>query len=229
MNTPLIEAKGIRKTFQSGDTPFELFSDIGVSIYHHDTVSCVGRSGEGKSTLLHLLGGIEPVSAGTITVMDKPLQEWSPEYLRSRFFGFVFQAFHLMEDSDVLSNVLLPVRIARESTSPRSLYGDRARFLISKVGLDHRISSKTKWLSGGEKQRVAIARALVMDPHILFADEPTGNLDSQTAAPIIELLFDAVSSENKALFLVTHQEDIAKRCQHQLLLHHGTLKQRDLY
>lgn len=222
--TPLIHAENIKKVFQGQEEPFELFHDISLTIHPHDTISCVGRSGEGKSTLLHILGGLEPASSGSITVLDKPLSEWPAENLRNKFFGFIFQSFHLLEEADVISNVLLPVRIAREQTTKNSFYGDRARALLATVGLEHRLSTKAKWLSGGEKQRVAIARALVMDPHIIFADEPTGNLDSITAAPVVELLFHAVSSENKALFLVTHQSDLASMCQHQYRLHHGTLE-----
>jgi predicted ABC-type transport system involved in lysophospholipase L1 biosynthesis ATPase subunit len=221
---PIIVAQGLKKIFQGCDKPFELFQDISISIYPHDTVSYIGRSGKGKSTLLHILGGIEPISEGSIAVLGKQLQEWAPEFLRSRFFGFIFQSFHLLDDLDVLSNVLLPVRIARESTAKQSEFGDRARYLIARVGLESRLCSKAKWLSGGEKQRVAIARALVMDPHIIFADEPTGNLDSHTAALVVELLFEVVSSENKALFLVTHQSDIAERCEHRFMLHQGKLQ-----
>jgi lipoprotein-releasing system ATP-binding protein len=224
MEHPLIEAHDIRKTFEGAEHPFELFHDISLTIHPHDTISCVGRSGEGKSTLLHILGGLEPASQGTITILGKPLSEWPQENLRNRFFGFIFQSFHLLEDIDVLDNILLPVRIARKPTAQNTFYGDRARALIATVGLEHRISTKAKWLSGGEKQRVAIARALVMDPHIIFADEPTGNLDSITAAPVVELLFHTVSLENKALFLVTHQPDLAARCKHQHHLHHGTLE-----
>lgn len=224
MKEPLIEAHNIKKVFEGAEAPFELFHDINLTIYPHDTISCVGRSGEGKSTLLHILGGLEPASKGTISVLGKPLPEWDPEELRNGFFGFIFQSFYLLEEIDVLDNVLLPVRIARKSTAKNTFYGDRARSLISTVGLEHRISSKAKWLSGGEKQRVAIARALVMDPHIIFADEPTGNLDSITAAPVIELLFHTVALENKALFLVTHQSDLAARCTHQHHLHKGTLE-----
>ena len=228
MEHPLIEARAIRKTFKGAEQPFELFHDVSLTIHSHDTLSCVGRSGEGKSTLLHILGGLEPASEGSISVLGKPLSEWDTEGLRNTFFGFIFQSFHLLEDLDVLSNVLLPVRIARKPTTKNSTLGDRARFLIAAVGLEHRVSTKAKWLSGGEKQRVAIARALVMDPHIIFADEPTGNLDSITAAPIIELLFHTVTSENKALFLVTHQPDLARQCTHQHLLHHGTLERLEM-
>ena len=224
MTTPLIHAENIKKIFPGAEQPFELFHDITLTIHPHDTISCVGRSGEGKSTLLHILGGLEPASQGSIAVLGKPLSEWPTENLRNRFFGFIFQSFHLLEEADVLSNVLLPVRIAREQTAKNSVYGDRARALLATVGLEHRMTTKAKWLSGGEKQRVAIARALVMDPHIIFADEPTGNLDSITAAPVVELLFHAIASENKALFLVTHQPDLASMCQHQYRLHHGTLE-----
>ncbi len=224
MKQPLIEARNIRKYFEGAEKPFELFHDISLTIYPHDTVSCVGRSGEGKTTLLHIIGGLEPASQGTISILGKPLAQWPQEELRNTFFGFIFQSFHLLEDISVLDNVLLPVRIARKPTSKNSIYGDRARALIATVGLEHRIETKAKWLSGGEKQRVAIARALVMDPHIIFADEPTGNLDSITAAPVVDLLFHTVSLENKALFLVTHQEDLATRCTHQHLLRQGTLE-----
>ena len=221
---PLIHAEKIQKTFPGAEKPFELFHDISISIYPHDTISCVGRSGEGKSTLLHILGGLEPASKGAISVLGKPLEKWPAEELRNNFFGFIFQSFHLLEELDVLANVLIPVQIARRPTTPNSFFGDRARSLLATVGLEHRLSTKAKWLSGGEKQRVAIARALVMDPHIIFADEPTGNLDSLTAAPVIELLFQTVALENKALFLVTHQADLAARCTHQHLLHHGRLE-----
>lgn len=224
MEHPLIEARSLRKSFSGADAPFELFCDISLTIHPHDTISCIGRSGEGKTTLLHILGGLEPASEGSISILGKPLCEWPQEELRNTFFGFIFQSFHLLEDIDVLDNVLLPVRIARQPTVKNSFYGDRARALIATVGLEPRISTKAKWLSGGEKQRVAIARALVMDPHIIFADEPTGNLDSITAAPVVELLFHAISLENKALFLVTHQEDLAARCTHRHLLRKGTLE-----
>jgi lipoprotein-releasing system ATP-binding protein len=221
---PLLRAENISKTFSNGEDVLRLFQDISISIYPQESISCVGRSGEGKSTLLHILGGLEPATSGAVVALGKPLISWSLGDLRNRFFGFVFQSFHILEESDVLNNVLLPVRIARKSTRPSSFYGDRARALISRVGLEGRLSTKAKYLSGGEKQRVAIARALVMDPAIVFADEPTGNLDSLTAASITELLFEAVSLESKALFLVTHNEDLAMKCQKRYVLHGGSLE-----
>ena len=221
---PLLKATNLQKIFHDADTPFELFHNVSLTIFPHDTVSCIGRSGEGKTTLLHILGGIEPATAGSIIVMGKPLSDWKLDILRNSCFGFIFQSFHILEDLDVLENVLLPARIARKSVSRASLHYERARYLIARVGLEGHIYAKAKRLSGGEKQRVAIARALIMDPAIIFADEPTGNLDSITAGTVSELLFETVSSENKALFLVTHQEDLALRCHHQYYLHQGTLE-----
>ena len=221
----LIQADHLQKIFSGPETPFELLHDVSLTIRPHETVSCVGRSGEGKSTLLHMLGGLEPPTNGSISVLGKPIEQWCTETLRNTFFGFIFQSFHLLEEWDVLSNILLPVRVARKSTSSRSLYGERARSLIATVGLEHRATTKAKWLSGGEKQRVAIARALIMNPHIIFADEPTGNLDGLSAEPVIDLLFAAAAQEETALFLVTHQSDLAGRCQTHYLLHHGQLDQ----
>jgi lipoprotein-releasing system ATP-binding protein len=219
----LLEAKSIQKVFYTSDSPFELFHSVSLSIFPKDTVSCVGRSGEGKTTLLHILGGIEPATHGLIRVFDKPLSEWNLDTLRNFSFGFVFQAFYLLEDLDVLENILMPARIARKPVFRGSHFYERARYLIARVGLEGRISTKAKWLSGGEKQRVAIARALIMDPSIIFADEPTGNLDSLTARAISEVLFETVTSESKALFLVTHQQELANRCEHRYFLHQGTI------
>lgn len=224
MTPPLLEAENLQKVFYDTQEPFELFQKVSLTIFPKDTISCIGRSGEGKTTLLHILGGLEPATSGEISVMGKPIQEWNLEIMRNCTFGFIFQAFHLLEDMDVLENVLLPCRMARKRVSPSSIYYDRARYLLARVGLENRIPLKTKYLSGGEKQRVAIARALIMDPAIIFADEPTGNLDSITAGAVTDLLFETVSAEEKALFLVTHQEDLASKCQYQYLLHKGTLE-----
>ena len=220
---PLIQADHLRKTFPGQKAPFELFHDVSLAIYPHETISCVGRSGEGKSTLLHILGGLEPLSGGSLSVLGKPMEEWPAEVLRNTFFGFIFQSFHLLEEWDVLSNILLPVRLARKASSRQSFHGERARSLIATVGLERHEKTKVKWLSGGEKQRVAIARALIMNPHIIFADEPTGNLDSLSAEPVIDLLFKAAAQEEAALFLVTHQNDLAALCGRRYVLHRGQL------
>jgi len=217
--TPLISALNLSKTYETLQYP--LFHNLSLDIHSHDTISCTGRSGEGKSTLLHILGGIEPPSSGTLHIQGKPFSTVNMNTIRNEYFGFIFQSFHLLDDQSTLDNVLLPVLIARKPI--KGFYRDRAHMLIAKMGIEHRSTTKAKCLSGGEKQRVAIARALIMDPHIIFADEPTGNLDSLTAAPVIDLLFEAIETENKALFLVTHQEDLAIRCKTQYVLSQGKL------
>lgn len=214
----LLKAVNISKFFQGSEEPFELFSEINLEINSKDTISCVGRSGEGKTTLMHILAGLESASSGEIILPSGPLTKNTPDSLRLTYFGFIFQSFHLLEELDALSNILLPARIARVNTHPKSLHGDRARYLLAKVHLEHKAHVKAKWLSGGEKQRIAIARALIMDPDILFADEPTGNLDSETAADIIDLLLTTVQEEKKALFLVTHQSDLASLCHKRMVL-----------
>ncbi len=209
---PLLKAVQISKFFPTTEEPFELFSEINIEIYSKDTISCVGRSGEGKTTLMHILAGLENPSSGDIFFPDGPLTPNTSDSFRLAYFGFIFQSFHLLEELDALSNILLPAQIARKNTHPKSHFGDRARYLLSKVHLEHKAHVKAKWLSGGEKQRVAIARSLIMDPHIIFADEPTGNLDSETASNIVDLLLTTVQEEKKALFLVTHQSDLASLC-----------------
>jgi len=218
--TPLISALNLSKTYETLQYP--LFHNLSLDIYSHDTISCTGRSGEGKSTLLHILGGIENPSSGTLHIQGKPFSAANMNTVRNEYFGFIFQSFHLLDDQTTLDNVLLPVLIARKPI--KGFYLDRARMLIAKMGIEHRSATKAKFLSGGEKQRVAIARALIMDPHIIFADEPTGNLDSLTAAPVIDLLFEAIETENKALFMVTHQEDLALRCKTRYVLSQGKLR-----
>ena len=211
-DAPLLKAVHISKFFPTTEEPFELFSEINIEIYSKDTISCVGRSGEGKTTLMHILAGLETPSSGDIFFPDEPLMPNTSDSFRLAYFGFIFQSFHLLEELDALSNILLPAQIARKNTHPKSLFGDRARYLLAKVHLEHKAHVKAKWLSGGEKQRVAIARSLIMDPHIIFADEPTGNLDSETASNIVDLLLTTVQEEKKALFLVTHQSDLASLC-----------------
>jgi len=202
MEHPLLWAENISKVFVTGEAPLQIFSHVFLKIFPQDTISCVGRSGEGKSTLLHILGSLDTATTGSLTILGKPLEQWS-----------------------LLSNVILPAKIARKATHRRSFYGERARMLIARVGLESRLYTKVKWLAGGERQRVAIARALIMDPMILFADEPTGNLDSLTASAVIDLLFETVVAEQKALFLVTHQHDLAARCRYRFRLDQGQLEE----
>jgi lipoprotein-releasing system ATP-binding protein len=221
----LLKAQNIRKTFQLREGSFDLFKNVNLTLDPEESVACLGKSGVGKTTLLTILGGLEEPSEGTIQLFDKPLSSYKTHHLRNRLFGFVFQSFHLLDEKDTLSNVLLPAMVARESIGKKSPWYQRACHLLEKVKLQDRLSLKVKYLSGGEKQRVALARALLMDPKIIFLDEPTGNLDSYTAGFCADLLFEILHHEKKAIFLVTHQQDLAMRCSKRFILHAGSFIQ----
>ena len=217
----LLEAKNIEKTYDGRI----LFRDLSITIFERETVSIQGRSGEGKSTLLHILSGIEPPSHGTLSFKETPFEQLDLDLIRNRSFGFVFQSFHLLEERNVISNVLLPVEIAKwPSEFSKKEWKERAIVLLSRVGLERNIFQKTNTLSGGEKQRVAIARALIMHPAILFLDEPTGNLDHVTSDEIITLLFslfeEAVLS---SLVIITHDPALAKKTNRHFILREGKL------
>jgi len=209
----ILHATNIKKTFLHPKKSV-LLNDVSLSVAAGESVAITGRSGEGKTTLLHILGGLEPFDEGQILVHGKPLH---PE-MRGTKFGFVFQAFHLLEDLSALDNVLLPAKIARRPVSK-----EHGLKLLEKVGLSERANFPVKLLSGGERQRVALARALCNNPDILFADEPSGNLDPENAMSVNNLLFDLVASEKKALILVTHDTTLAARCHRTLMLSNGKL------
>ncbi len=183
----------------------------------------MGRSGEGKSTLLHILGTLEKPCQGTLEIADQDADSFNKTILRNRHIGFIFQSFHLLEDCTTLENVLMPAKIARRSVKPHSEAREHALHLLNQVGLSDRIHYNVKQLSGGEKQRAAIARALCNDPDIILADEPSGNLDRQNAEIIYEILFSFVEKRNKALIAVTHDTVLANRCQTRYQLQNGIL------
>ncbi len=209
----MFQAKNLHKTF-AHPTKVVVLSDVSISVDAGESVAITGRSGEGKTTLLHILGGLESCDAGEILMHGKALDS----ALRGLQFGFVFQAFHLLEDLSAVDNVLLPARIARRNV-PLSHGID----LLEKVGLAERANFPVKLLSGGERQRVALARALCNNPDILFADEPSGNLDPENARVLSNLLFELVASEKKSLILATHDLSLADRCNRKLVLSHGKL------
>ena len=192
-----------------------LFENISFEVPYNQSLAICGNSGEGKSTLLHILAGFEPASSGEIYFNDKPLSSLNINEFRNKEIGFVFQSFHLLDDLSVIENILLPSQIMAGKTTATK---DRALKLIDKIGLNHRINHPSNLLSGGEKQRVAIARALINKPKLILADEPTGNLDQTTSLQIQNLLFDLIEIESLSLILVTHDSNLAKRCQHQLNL-----------
>jgi len=219
---PLLEATEIHKSFFY-PSKISILKGINLKVHVGESVAIIGRSGEGKSTLLQIIGTLEQPCQGTLEICGQLVTSHNQTTIRNQSIGFVFQSFHLLEDFTALENVLMPARIARKATGSGCEATERGLFLLEKVGLADRAHFHTKLLSGGEKQRVAIARALCNDPSILFADEPSGNLDSTTSASIHELLFKFVQEEGKALVLVTHDRELARLCSTQYELKNGIL------
>ncbi len=183
----------------------------------------MGRSGEGKTTLLHILGTLEEACSGVLEINGKLVTGKNRHILRNQHIGFVFQAYHLLDHYSAIQNVLMPARIAGKDVSKGSDAYLRAEHLLESVGLIDRQSFHTKQLSGGERQRVAIARALCNDPDIILADEPSGNLDSHTSEKIHNLLLDCARVGGKALIVATHDKELASLCASTAWLRDGTL------
>ncbi len=220
---PVLSAKNIRKVFLR-PAEIEILKGVSLDIYPGESIAIMGASGEGKSTLLHILGTLEEATSGELIIAGKSVQNNPPPSLRNRHIGFVFQSFHLLEDYTVLQNVLMPALIGGKEIHSKSEAYARAIDLVKKVGLEKRLEYPTKLLSGGEKQRTALARALCNDPEILLADEPSGNLDHTTSRQIQELLLGSVKEFNKSLVVVTHDDALASLCDRKLVLWDGHLK-----
>lgn len=216
----LLEASEIHKSF-SYPTLVKILNGIHLRVHAGESAAIVGRSGEGKSTLLQILGTLEEPCKGELRIADQLVSGSTKSYIRNQLIGFVFQSFHLLEDYTALENVLMPARIARSRMNQETV--QRGLDLLAKVGLADRAHFHTKLLSGGEKQRVALARAMCNDPKVIFADEPSGNLDGHTAEIIHEILLGFVK-EGKALVLVTHDWKLAQLCTTQYELKDGLLK-----
>ncbi|WP_097461856.1 ABC transporter ATP-binding protein [Mangrovitalea sediminis] len=198
-----------------------ILQGVNLEIKAGESVAIVGRSGSGKTTLLGLLAGLDVPSEGTVILAGSELTRLSEDEratLRSRYVGFVFQSFQLLPALTALENVQLPLELRGDKDAEK-----RARQLLERVGLGDRLSHRPRQLSGGEQQRVAIARAFASDPRILFADEPTGNLDTETGAEIVELLMTLNREEGTTLVLVTHDTQLAARCSRQLRMEAGRL------
>lgn len=221
--SPLLEAKKISKAFYHPQTS-RILNEINFQVHGGESIAIVGRSGEGKSTLLQILGTLEDPCEGSIYIQGKKVLSSNRTRIRNEKIGFVFQSFHLLEDYTALENILMPARIARQHTGKGSNAHKRAMHLLEKVGLLDRAHFLTKFLSGGEKQRVALARAMCNNPCLIFADEPSGNLDSHTALLIHEILLEFPKQPDKALILVTHDRDLAQLCSHRYELRQGTLE-----
>jgi lipoprotein-releasing system ATP-binding protein len=218
----LLSAKNLKKTFFSHE-PLEIIKGVSLDISEGESLAIIGKSGSGKSTLLNILGTLESPSSGDLFFQEQKIIAPDIAPLRNIHFGFIFQSFHLLEDFTVLDNVLMPAKIARKATYKHSTCYQRALDLLNQVELLPKAFSQTKLLSGGEKQRVCLARALCNNPDIIFADEPTGNLDKYNADKVSSMLFSAVKNEKKSLILVTHDHELAQLCDMTLQLKEGLL------
>ena len=223
MSVP-VEVRDVTKTYQDGVRRVEVLKSVDLRIEPGEMVAIVGPSGSGKSTLLHLIGALDRPDGGTIAIGGQPLEKLSGAGLagfRNRTIGFVFQFHQLLPDFTALENVMLPGRIA--GLEPRGVL-DNARRLLREVGLEERLDFFPNQLSGGERQRVALCRALALEPPLLLADEPTGNLDPESGETVFNLLLDLQARHRTTGILVTHNPEIAGRCTRTMRLDGGVLQ-----
>lgn len=220
-STSVILAQNLAKHFATQSGQLSLFNDINLDIQAGESVAIVGPSGTGKSTLLSILAGLDEPSSGAVLLKGTDLNALNDNdraEFRNKEISFVFQAFHLLPDLTALQNVMLPLQIRSHKQAE-----DTARKWLHSVGLGQRLHHKPSELSGGEQQRVAIARSFATSPSILFADEPTGNLDEKTGEQIIQQIFTLNQVQKTTLVLITHDPSLAKRCDRSFQLHQGTL------
>lgn len=217
----MIELRDVSKVYGKKKNTFTALDSITMDVADGESVAIVGKSGSGKSTLMHVMSGLDRASSGEIIVDGTSLADMKQKQLdnfRADTIGFIFQSFFVQANETCAQNVALPLEIARMSRSERNKRIDSA---LKIVGLDDKKNQKAKNLSGGQKQRLAIARAIVSKPSVIFADEPTGNLDSVTGDAIEELLFGLNKKAGSTLIVVTHDEDLAQRCDRQIVLKDG--------
>ena len=223
MPTPVLTATDVTKRYGSGPTRFDALKGVSLEILEGESVAIVGKSGSGKSTLMHILalldtpttGGVEVDGSDAATLTGAQLNE-----LRNRTFGFVFQQFFLTAGASVLENVMLPLKIARIGSRERRRLALSA---LERLELADKAANKATNLSGGQKQRAVIARALVNSPRIIFADEPTGNLDTATGAVVEDMLFALNRDQGITLVIVTHDEELAARCDRRIFIRDGLI------
>ena len=218
---PILETRALTKTYGRAGSTLTVLRDVDLSLAPGDTLAIVGPSGSGKTTLLGLCAGLDSPSSGTVALAGHdlgPLDEDARARVRNDHVGFIFQNFQLLSTLTALENVLVPLELRGHGADRR-----QAEQLLTQVGLGGRMHHYPAQLSGGEQQRVALARAFVNRPQILFADEPTGNLDGDTARLVVDMVFDLNAAAGTALVLVTHDLELAKRCRHMVRLRNGAV------
>lgn len=221
----LVEIRGLGRSFETGGGRIDVLSDLDLDIAEGDRIAIVGQSGVGKSTFLHILGTLDHPTTGEVRFRGEDVFDRSREALaalRSRFLGFVFQFHHLLPEFNAVENVMMPGLI--QGIAPEEMRA-RSEAMLGDVGLAHRIEQAVGKLSGGERQRVAVARALVLDPPLVLADEPTGNLDPATGDQVAELLFEMNRTRGTTLVVVTHSKRMADQLGRVLVLDHGQLRE----
>ena len=216
----ILETKDVTKIYEVGTQEIHALDGVSISIDEGEFVSLVGKSGSGKSTLMHIMGLLDTPTSGEVLLHGKNVVNYSEAqlaHMRNKEIGFVFQSFNLLKRATALENVILPLMYSKV---PKAEWENRGKSTLELVDLSDRMKNKSNELSGGQKQRVAIARALVNEPAIVFADEPTGNLDTKTEAEIIGVL-RKLNDQGKTIVVVTHDEDIAAQADRQIRLSDG--------
>jgi putative ABC transport system ATP-binding protein len=219
----VLRVEHVNKEYKTGNMTFQALKDINLCLHRGESLAIVGKSGSGKSTLMHILATLDKPTSGEVMVLGRETTHLSAgqiSQLRNKVFGFVFQQFFINPRSSCLDNVTLPLTIGGMPPAQRKKEG---LAMLEAVGLGDRAQQKANDLSGGQKQRLCIARALINHPEVIFADEPTGNLDTENGERVMNLLFQLQKEQNITLVVVTHDEDIAKMCQRQITIKDGQI------